>query len=158
MTVDPENDLLRHLWTVNSVPTGAHIVFEHQCKPVTQVTGLSVPGNYSFTLRAFDDIHMTTKGVSIIVTPSAGTEFNQGESPVKVYPDPAVQYFIIEYSGRHYDFFVVDPAGRIALKGMNVFQRTRVNCSNLDPGIYCVVITDQEGQTFRKKIVIIGNR
>ncbi|MCX6285496.1 MAG: T9SS type A sorting domain-containing protein [Bacteroidetes bacterium] len=154
ITIDPESDLLRHWWKINSVPTGAHPVFDHQCKPVTQVTGLSVPGNYSFTLRAFDDIHMTTKDISIIVNSATGIEFNQQLLPVKIYPDPAVQNFIIEYSNRHFDFIVVDPTGRTALQGRNIFQKIQIDCRDLDPGIYFIIITDQEGQTFTRKLVI----
>jgi hypothetical protein len=153
-TFDPEGDLLRYWWHINSVPSGAHPVFDHQCKTVTQVTGLSVPGDYSFTLRAFDDIHMTTKDISIIVNASTGIELNQQLLPVKIYPDPAVQYFIIEYPDRYFDFIVVDPTGRTILESRNVFHNIRIDCRDLDPGLYCVVVTDQAGQPFTRKLVI----
>ncbi|MGA2297798.1 MAG: hypothetical protein ABSG15_09660, partial [FCB group bacterium] len=63
VTSDPEGDLLRHWWAIKSVPAGAKPVFDHQGRAISNVSGLSVPGTYTFTLRCFDDLHMTTKDV-----------------------------------------------------------------------------------------------
>jgi hypothetical protein len=71
-TSDPENDLLRHWWTIKSVPPGAVPVFDHQGRSASNVSGLTVPGSYTFTLRAFDDLHMTTKDITITVGKSTG--------------------------------------------------------------------------------------
>ena len=67
VTSDPENDLLRHWWAISSVPVGAYPVFDHQGLKVTNVSGMTIPGNYVFTLRCFDDLHMATKNVTIVV-------------------------------------------------------------------------------------------
>ncbi|TSA26634.1 MAG: T9SS C-terminal target domain-containing protein [Bacteroidetes bacterium] len=154
VTSDPEGDLLRHWWKVNSVPAGTHPVFDHQCKNVTQVTGLSVPGAYYFTLRAFDDIHMTTKDITIYVNPSTGTSDHQEIPAIKLYPDPAAEYFIIEHTGRYFAFIVVDITGRTVLNGRNTFEKSQVDCRDLTSGIYSVIVTDQEGQTSARKLII----
>lgn len=67
VTTDLEHDLLRHWWVVKSVPAGAKPIFDHQGKKVSNVSGLTVPGTYIFTLRCFDDLHWVTKDVTIIV-------------------------------------------------------------------------------------------
>jgi len=97
---------------------------------------------------------MTTKDISIIVNSGTGIEFNQQLLPVNIYPDPAVQYFIIDYSNRYFDFILFDPIGRTILNGRNVFQKIQIDCRNLDPGIYFVIITDRQGQSFTRKLVI----
>ncbi|HYM19747.1 MAG TPA: T9SS type A sorting domain-containing protein [Candidatus Kapabacteria bacterium] len=71
-TSDPQGQLLRHWWAIKSVPTGAKPSFDHQGLPNSTVSGLSVPGTYIFTLRAFDDLHMTTKDFRIVVNPGTG--------------------------------------------------------------------------------------
>ena len=67
VTTDAEADLLRHWWVVTSTPAGANPVFDHQGLKVSNVSGMTVAGNYVFTLRCFDDLHMTTKNVTVIV-------------------------------------------------------------------------------------------
>jgi hypothetical protein len=67
VTSDPEGDLLRHWWVAGQAPAGAYPVFDHQGLPVSSVSGLTVPGVYTFTLRCFDDLHMTTRNVTVNV-------------------------------------------------------------------------------------------
>jgi hypothetical protein len=71
-TSDPANQLLRHWWVVKAAPAGARPVFDHQGLANTTVSNLLLPGTYTFTLRAFDDIHMTTKDVTLTVSPAPG--------------------------------------------------------------------------------------
>ena len=87
VTSDPEGDLLRHWWAISSVPVGAYPVFNHQGLNVTNVSNMTIPGNYVFTLRCFDDLHMTTKNVTVIVNACTvnnwtGTVSNAWENPV----------------------------------------------------------------------------
>jgi len=72
VTNDPAGQLLRHWWAVKSAPAGAHPVFEHQGLATTIVSNLVLPGTYTFTLRAFDDIHMTAKDVTLTVNSGPG--------------------------------------------------------------------------------------
>ncbi len=64
---DAEGDLLRHWWVVKSAPAGAKPIFDHQGLSTTTVSNLLIPGVYRFTLRCFDDIHMTTRDVAVTV-------------------------------------------------------------------------------------------
>ncbi len=66
------NTTLRQWWAVKSTPAGAKPVFDHQGATNTTVSNLVLPGNYTFTLRAFDDIHMTTQDKTITVSPAPG--------------------------------------------------------------------------------------
>ncbi len=71
-TSDPAGQLLRHWWVVKTAPAGARPIFDHQGLPNSNVSNLLLPGTYTFTLRAFDDIHMTTKDVTLTVSPAPG--------------------------------------------------------------------------------------
>ena len=72
MTSGSTNQPLRHWWCVKTVPAGAHPQFDHQGATNTTVSNLNLPGNYTFTLRAFDDIHMTTQDKTITVSAAPG--------------------------------------------------------------------------------------
>jgi Putative Ig domain len=72
ITSGSTNQPLRHWWYVKTVPAGAHPQFDHQGATNTTVSNLNLPGNYTFTLRAFDDIHMTTLDKTITVTAALG--------------------------------------------------------------------------------------
>ncbi len=72
VTSGSTNQPLRHWWAVKTVPAGAKPVFDHQGTTNTSVGNLNLPGNYTFTLRAFDDLHMTTQDKTINVVAAAG--------------------------------------------------------------------------------------
>ena len=57
---------------MKTVPAGAEPQFDHQGATNTTVSNLNLPGNYTFTLRAFDDIHMTTLDKTITVNAAPG--------------------------------------------------------------------------------------
>ena len=73
VTSGSTNQPLRHWWAIKTIPAGAHPQFDHQGAANTTVSNLNLPGNYTFTLRAFDDIHMTTldKTISVSAAPGA---------------------------------------------------------------------------------------
>jgi hypothetical protein len=71
VTSDPAGQLLRHWWAVKTAPAGAQPVFDHQGLATTNVSNLVIPGTYTFTLRAFDDIHMIAKDVTLTVGPTS---------------------------------------------------------------------------------------
>ncbi len=90
-THDAENDLLRYWWEIKQVPKGANPVFDHQGLANSGVSGLTVPGSYTFTLRTFDDISMTTKDVRIEVLKSTNVAEGKGAPEnivLNVYPNP----------------------------------------------------------------------
>ncbi|HEY3916066.1 MAG TPA: putative Ig domain-containing protein [Verrucomicrobiae bacterium] len=73
VTSGSTNQPLRHWWAVTTTPPGAHPLFNHQGTTNTSVSNLVLPGTYTFTLRAFDDLHETTsnKTVTVRATPGA---------------------------------------------------------------------------------------
>jgi hypothetical protein len=95
VTTDPAGQLLRHWWEVTTVPAGANPVFDTQGLPVTNVSGLTLPGNYTFTLRAFDDIHMATQNVTIAVNPAPGAPvINSAAAETCIFGTPFTPYTI----------------------------------------------------------------
>jgi hypothetical protein len=73
ITSGSTNQPLRHWWAIKSTPVGAQPQFDHQGATNTAVGNLNLAGNYTFTLRVFDDIHMTTldKTISVSAAPGA---------------------------------------------------------------------------------------
>jgi hypothetical protein len=73
VTSGSTNQPLRHWWVVKTAPAGATPEFDQQGTTNTTVSNLTLPGSYTFTLRAFDDIHMTTqdKTINVSATPGA---------------------------------------------------------------------------------------
>jgi hypothetical protein len=72
VTSGSTNQPLRHWWAVKTTPAGAHPLFNHQGTTNTSVSNLVLPGSYTFTLRAFDDLHMTTQDKTVTVSPAPG--------------------------------------------------------------------------------------
>jgi hypothetical protein len=72
VTSGSTNQPLRHWWAVKTTPVGAHPLFNHQGTTNTSVSNLVLPGAYTFTLRAFDDLHMTTQDTTVMVSPAPG--------------------------------------------------------------------------------------
>ena len=100
-TSDPENDLLRHWWAIKSVPAGAKPIFDHQGLPISNVSGLTVPGTYVFTLRCFDDLHETTKDITIKVNNASSVDENNiiNQYLFKICPNPATDLLKINFIG-----------------------------------------------------------
>ncbi len=72
VTSGSTNQPLRHWWAVTTTPAGAHPLFNHQGTTNTSVSNLVLPGSYTFTLRAFDDIHETTSNKTLTVGATPG--------------------------------------------------------------------------------------
>jgi hypothetical protein len=72
VTSGSPNQTLRHWWAVKTAPGGARPLFDHQGTANTTVSNLVLPGSYTFTLRAFDDIHMTAQDKTVIVSAAPG--------------------------------------------------------------------------------------
>jgi len=72
VTSGSTNQPLRHWWAVTTTPPGAHPLFNHEGTTNTLVSNLVLPGSYTFTLRAFDDLHETTQNKTLTVSPTPG--------------------------------------------------------------------------------------
>ncbi|HZR17915.1 MAG TPA: putative Ig domain-containing protein [Verrucomicrobiae bacterium] len=72
ITSGSTNQPLRHWWAIKTTPAGAKPLFDHQGATNTTVSNLNLPGNYTFTLRAFDDLHMTTLDKTVNVSATTG--------------------------------------------------------------------------------------
>ena len=70
-TSDPEGEPVSHWWTVNSAPAGALPIFASQGSNVTIVSGLILPGTYTFKLTAVDRAGVATRNVSVTVDAGA---------------------------------------------------------------------------------------
>ena len=94
ITSGSTNQPLRHWWYVKTVPAGAHPQFDHQGATNTTVSNLNLPGNYTFTLRAFDDIHMTTQDKTITVSATPGAPVISGAVAASVVVGTPFSYTV----------------------------------------------------------------
>jgi Putative Ig domain len=72
VTSGSTNQPLRHWWVVKSAPPGAQLLFDHQGLTNTTVSNVVMPGSYTLTLRAFDDLHETTQDKTFTVSAATG--------------------------------------------------------------------------------------
>jgi hypothetical protein len=66
-TSDADGDPISHWWSVKSKPPGAAPAFSAQNSPNSEVTGLTVPGAYVFTLSAVDRTKVAKRDVTVTV-------------------------------------------------------------------------------------------
>jgi len=103
-TGDRYGDVISHWWSVKSAPAGAAPVFSDQGSPETNVTCLTVPGTYVFTLTVVDRTKYTTADVTVSVTgytgPAAvrGFGFETDSAVGLVWTDFASAY-TVEFAG-----------------------------------------------------------
>ena len=64
---DPEQDPVTFKWTVASQPAGAKVQLAKPDADTTPATGLTVPGDYVFTVTVSDPTHVVTRQVKVIV-------------------------------------------------------------------------------------------
>jgi hypothetical protein len=69
-TRDADGDPISHWWSVKSKPAGASPVFSAQSSTNTDVTGLTEPGVYVFTLSAVDRTKFAKRDVTVTVLDS----------------------------------------------------------------------------------------
>ncbi|MEI6455867.1 MAG: T9SS type A sorting domain-containing protein [bacterium] len=84
-----------------------------------------------------------------------GISGQQGHSDLSVYPNPVNDYLLVDYSGQGEITGIVlsDLAGRIFSTPCDITpNRTRINCSDLKPGIYFLTTRTTTGNITRKFI------
>jgi len=64
---DPEGDAISYLWSIASIPDGAHVTLTSPDQPITQAHGLTVPGQYTFTVTASDGVNAVSRRVTVPV-------------------------------------------------------------------------------------------
>jgi hypothetical protein len=114
LTGGSTNQPLRHWWEIKTIPVGAKPIFDHQGTTNTIVSNLNIPGNYTFTLRVFDDLHMTTQDKTISVAAAPGAPVITSAANASVVVGTPFSYTITA-SG--------SPSG--------------FNATNLPPGLTC---------------------
>lgn len=66
VTADADGDVLSHWWSVKNMPDGADIVFSRPGSNCTMVSGLAIPGAYTFTLTVVDRNAFATRDVTVV--------------------------------------------------------------------------------------------
>jgi hypothetical protein len=77
-TGDPDEDVVSHWWRVQAAPLRATPVFAKQGCRDTQVSGLSQPGTYVFSLTAVDRSKFATREVTVTVNGGGAAAAAQG--------------------------------------------------------------------------------
>jgi hypothetical protein len=94
LTSGSTNQPLRHWWAVKTVPAGAKPLVDHQGATNTTVGNLNLPGSYTFTLRVFDDLHMTTQDKTITVSAAPGAPIITSAAAASVIAGTPLTYTI----------------------------------------------------------------
>lgn len=155
-TSDTSGQLMRYWWAIKTTPAGASPIFAHQGLVSSEVSGLTVPGTYTFTLRAFDDIHETTKDISFVVNTSAArVEGKSAENNSFIfYPNPVGKDLTVRCLDGS-DIFHITLANILGqtVRHENISaQEIDLPMEDLPPGMYLLTI-ENNGQTLTKKIV-----
>jgi len=152
ITYDANSDTLRHWWEIKAVPAGAYPVFDHQGRRIATASNLIIPGTYTFTLRAFNDLYMTTKDVTIVVKPdpNAGVQNTRsGNEHLVIYPNPNDGSFILSASlhGKA-SIEVVNNTGQLIYKDMvesnGEMNKKIVLDKNIPVGLYLLRVISNE--------------
>ena len=156
VTSDPENDLLRHWWVITSAPVGSNPVFDHQGRRITNVSRMTVAGTYVFTLRCFDDLHMATQNVTVIVNPEVtGIKNVIGQNGIVVYPNPATNTITLSESklSPNQQLLIINILGEeIYHKAINNSTQTTIDVSQWSNGVYFYQIRGDK-ETLQGKFV-----
>jgi hypothetical protein len=74
-----------------------------------------------------------------------------GKQNISIHPNPAIDIFIIESNNSHIGttYRVLDQSGKLVLTGKINDEKTSVNISHINAGIYFVQIGEQNTQTFK---------
>jgi Putative Ig domain len=134
ITSGSTNQPLRHWWYVKTVPAGAEPQFDRQGATNTTVSNLNLPGNYTFTLRVFDDIHMTTLDKTITVNAVTGAPVISSAAAAGVIVGTPFTYNITA-SGSPTSFSVTNlPPGLTFANGVIFGTPTIVGTYNIQLG------------------------
>jgi len=98
--------------------------------------------------EANDDLSIKTDCELVSITTSS--EIATDDQNVVIYPIPANERFFIDSRSRlAYELITIE--GRLVLKG----DDANINTSNLREGVYFLVLTNDKGDRFSKKIIIL---
>jgi hypothetical protein len=154
VTSDPDLDLLRHWWAIVAAPSGSQPQFDYQCKPITNVTGLTVPGIYTFQLRAFDDLHEVTQNVSVQVNAATGVEnISATDDEVSIYPNPFNNELTIAVKNMLPSAIIVYDITSRKLFRQTFSSSLSLSTGMLESGIYIYEIENKTGVIRKGKIV-----
>ena len=92
----------------DDTPIGAKPGFDHQGTTNATVSNLTLPGAYTFTLRAFNDLYMTTSNVTLIVKAAPGAP---------VITSPANDFVIV---GTPYSYSIAASNGPTGFEVINL--------------------------------------
>lgn len=150
-TNDPQGQLLRHWWVVKSAPGGSSPTFDHQGRAETSVTGLTVPGIYTFTLRTFDDLHMTTKDVTLIVERATqNVQETLGADDVRIIQRGNILFVeLSDMPCNAASIAIIDELGRTVCQRSAVAGQTEFNTSELSAGYYFMRLSTCRGTMIR---------
>jgi hypothetical protein len=99
VTSGSTNQPLRHWWAVTTAPPGAELLFDHQGLTNTTVSNLVIPGTYTLTLRAFDDLHETTQNKTFTVSAAPGAPVITSAAAASVIIGAQFSYIIAANGG-----------------------------------------------------------
>ncbi len=89
-------------------------------------------------------------GGNIIATSiNENTELNS----LSIYPNPAQQFFIVDFPKQKFDVIIIDVIGKIVLEEKNISGKIEIDSNNILNGIYFVIATNGKN-ILNKKLII----
>jgi len=78
-----------------------------------------------------------------------------GTGLVNIYPNPANDMFVVEFSGDAFDITVFNYLGKTVFKQfLNGDKKVFIDTSNFDAGVYLVKLQTRKGKTITRKMVV----
>lgn len=88
---------------------------------------------------------------------STANLLEEDEDQLSIFPNPALDNFTIRTTvsaGMNSNYQLVDLSGKTVKQGAIHNQYAVVDCSGISPGIYICTVTDSEGMSLNRKIII----
>ena len=76
------------------------------------------------------------------------------KNKLAVYPDPASEKFTIELQGENFGFIITDITGKKVMEQNNIINRSEIECSEMQNGVYFILAKDEQNNCYNKRVVI----
>ncbi len=132
--------------------SGQYMVVPHDMDFADTATGIMMGGSGPNVIRYFSDINYSTDTISANGQPASGVSLAENRNTsVSLYPNPAYHHCTV--SG-----CLVFNAYLISLQGKKIslpeVRNNNIELSGIAPGMYILIIEDEQKQTFTHKLMV----
>ncbi|MEP6792781.1 MAG: serine hydrolase [Saprospiraceae bacterium] len=110
----------------------------------------NVPGSGEVSNTYNDTIWQKLNNVLCDISAVSKTDEENG---LNIFPNPAQQSFTIDVRDEYYDFIMTDITGKIMRHEVHVFDKTKIDCSDLPGGVYFLNVKTK-GRFLSRKVIV----